>query len=555
MTDGHSTSGGAMVTVRFDSGEEREIESGTILGDLPEKPEGALVALMNNEWVDLLTPLTRDGRLSFLTIRDRAGFRAYRHGLAFLLSVAAGGIYPGERIMLEHTLGRCVYGKLHDMRELCSHTITRIKDEMFRLVEADLPIEPVDVTKEEARRLFTEARDTAKLKLLADWPHPTVRLHRCAGLYHLFPGPLVPRTGLLNHFDLKSYPPGFLMCLPDRANPDKLGGPGERPKLFRIFYEYERWCRVLGAETVGELNEHAAFGRFDTLVQVSEALHSKKIAAVADLIAQRDPRPQVVLIAGPSSSGKTTFSRRLDIQLRVLGIDPATISLDDYFVSRPETPRDEHGEYNFETLAAIDLDLFNRHLHELLDGRSVVLPRFDFSNGKRYEGRSLRMGPGRLLIIEGIHGLNDALTPKLWPHLKFKVYVSALTHLNMDEQNALSTSDVRLLRRIVRDRRSRGYSTEETLARWPSVRAGEEKYIFPYQESADVMFNSALVYELNALKAAAAEALAEVPHDSPQYPEARRLHDLVRLVRGVSPEGVPANSILREFIGGSRYHS
>jgi uridine kinase len=541
------------VRIVLSTGEARDVPAGTSVSDLLPPSPPALVALFNNESVALDAPLNESGRLTVGTLHDRVGFRAYRNGLAFVLAVAAAGSYPGERVMLEHSLGRAIYGKLHDMRELCGLTVERLRDEMRRLVEADLPIVSLEVSREQARRIFTEAHDTAKLKLLEDWPHPTVRLHSCAGLYQLFPGPMVARTGVLRCFDLQPYPPGFVLCLPERDAPEKLGGPGYRPKLFRIFYEYERWCRVLGAETVGDLNEHAARHRFDTLMQVSEALHAKKIAAIADLIAERDPRPRVILISGPSSSGKTTFSRRLGIQLRVLGIVPETISLDDYFVSREETPRDENGDFDFETLAAIDVALFNRQLRDLLDGRTVVLPHFDFTHGVRQTGRSLRLSPGQLLIVEGIHGLNDALTPELWPHLKFKVYVSALTHLNVDDQNALSTSDVRLLRRIVRDRRSRNYSTEDTVARWPSVRAGEERHIFPFQESADVMFNSALVYELNALKQAAVEALAEVPPESPHYVEAQRLREMVALFRGVALEGIPSTSILREFIGESAF--
>lgn len=545
------------IRVRLAGGDEVEVPIGTPVGALaPETDEldaRPLVALVGGRYCDLATPLEADCEVSFLTLLSRAGARAYRRGLGFLLSIATAGVYPGARVLLEHSLGGCVYGKIEGIGAVGAHVVDRIREEMRRLVESDLPIERVEVSIEEARRIFTEAKDGAKLKLLADWPHPKVRLHRCAGLHELFPSPTVSRTGVLHRFDLQAYAPGFILRLPDASRPDGLGVTGNRPNLFRIFYEYERWSNVLGAETAGDLNEALALRRWDTLVWVAEALHEKKIAAIADRIVERKPLPRVVLIAGPSSSGKSTFSRRLAIQLRVLGMDPETISVDDYFVSRDLTPKDAAGEYNFEALAAIDIELLNKHLTQLLDGRTVVLPRFDFGTGRRTEGRSLRLDPARLLIVEGIHGLNDALTPIIWPHLKYKIYVSALTYLNVDDQNAISTSDVRLLRRIVRDCHSRGYSAAETLKRWPSVRAGEEQYIFPYQESADTMFNSAMVYELNALKAPASQALRTVGPDSPAYAEAQRLHDLLDLFRPAPTDHVPATSILREFIGGSAF--
>ena len=554
--------GADLVRVRIVGGEDQLVTRGTRLRDLaPQADEleaRPLVALLDNHYADLSTPVIADAEVTYLTLLSRAGARAYRRGIGFLLSIATAGLYPGVRVLLEHSLGGCVYGKLEGLNgnrgpSIGGHVVERIREEMRRLVEADLPIERVEVTVEEARRIFTDSKESAKLKLLADWPSPTVTLHRCAGIHELFPSPTVASTGVLHRFDLQAYPPGFILRLPDPGRPDGLGATGNRPNLFRIFYEYERWSEVLGAETAGDLNEAVAMRRWDTLVWVAEALHEKKIAAIADRIVARDPLPRLILISGPSSSGKSTFSRRLAIQLRVLGVNPETISVDDYFVPRELTPRDANGEYNFEALAAIDVELFNKHLLQLLDGRTVVLPHFDFGTGQRGEGRSLRLDPGRLLIVEGIHGLNDALTPTIWAHMKYKIYVSALTYLNVDDQNAISTSDVRLLRRIVRDCATRGYSAVDTLRRWPSVRAGEEQYIFPYQESADVMFNSAMVYELNALKEPAAQALRSVPGDSPAFAEAQRLLDLLGLFRAAPTNHVPATSILREFLGESAF--
>ena len=512
-----------------------------------------LVALVDNECRDLAAPLMADANVTFATLGTPEGARAYRHGLAFVMTIAAAGCFPGERVALEHSLGGCLYGKLRGRRDVSRHEVERLQSEMRRLVAADLPIEPVTVSCEEARRIFTQANDQAKLKLLVDWPRDTVRLHRCADTYALFPVPIVDRTGLLGRFELQSYPPGFILRLPDPGRPDGLGVTGNRTNLFRIVYEYERWSEVVGAQTAGDLNEIAALDRWDTLVWVAEALHEKKLAAIADGLHDRRPQPRLILIAGPSSSGKTTFSRRLAIQLRVLGLTPETISIDNYFVDRERTPLHSNGDYNFEALAAIDVELFNQHLQQLLEGGTVAVPRFDFKTGKRSEGHSLRLAPNQILIVEGIHALNDALTPTHVPHLKYKIYVSALTYLNVDDQNAIPTSDVRLIRRIVRDWAKRGYSAADTIARWPSVRKGERQYIFPYQESADVMFNSSLIYEMNALREPATDALRTVGRNSPCYAEARRLLDLLELFRPVATDTVPATSILREFLGGSAF--
>ena len=552
MSDSHES-----VRISLPDGEMREVPKGTPVGSLAppsdELTEKALVALLDYEPVDMRTPLEQDARVSFASLASPHGARAYRHGLKFLLSIAAAGCYPEERVMLEHSLGGCLYGKLQGRRVIDVHTVGRLCEEMRRLVESDLELEPVEVTKEQATLIFQRSGDYSKLKLLVEWPRETVRLYRCAGVYQFYPGPLVERTGLLRLFDLQSYPPGFILRLPDLRRKDQLGVTDNRPKLFRIFYENEQWGEVLGAETVGDLNEEAKLPTWDTLVHVAESLHENKIAAIAERILSRQPVPRVILISGPSSSGKTTFSRRLGIQLRVLGARPETLSLDNYFVDRDKTPRDENGEYDYEALEAIDVAQFNRDLNQLLEGRNVVLPRYDFKTGRSGPGRSLRLGKDSLLVIEGIHGLNDALTPVVWPHMKYKVYVSALTYLSVDDQNAISTSDVRLIRRIVRDCASRGYSAAETIARWPSVRAGEGKWIFPYQESADDMFNSALLYELHALRGPAEGALRTIPHDSPEYGEASRLLGLLELVRPVDSDIVPATSILREFLGGSAF--
>lgn len=549
-------SAGPDVTLTLPGGGTRVVPAGTPLRDaLPttaRDEEVPLVGVLDHHYVDLSTPIERDATVAFQGLDGPAGARAYRHGLGLLIAMAASRCCPGQRVALAHSLGGCVYGKVRG-RSLSEALVVQLRDAMRDLVAADLPIHRVEVPTADAINWFENGADAAKLKLLHEWPSPTVTVYRCDGSYHLFSGPMVERTGLLDRFDLVPYPPGFLLRLPDNTQPDGLGITGNRPKLFRIFYEYERWGEVLGVATAGDINEAVRAGEWDSLVHVAEALHEKKIAAVADQIVARDPLPRLVLIAGPSASGKTSFARRLATQLRVLGMRPRTLSVDDYFVDRDKTPRDAEGKLDFESLEAIDVDLFNAHLASLMDGHSVRLPRYDFSTGLRGDGNELCLDELGILIVEGIHGLNDALTPRIWPHLKFKIYVSALTHLNVDDQNAIATSDERLVRRIVRDARTRGYTAADTLARWPSVRAGEEKHIFPFQESADVMFNSALVVELNILKSAALAALGKVPPTVPEHAEAERLTEFLKFFCEAPADAVPSTSILREFIGGSAF--
>jgi uridine kinase len=371
------------------------------------------------------------------------------------------------------------------------------------------------------------------------------------GTRDYFHGYMVPSTGYLSYFALHPWPPGFVLQYPRRHWPTELRPVRDYPQLTAIFREYGEWLRLIGVESVSELNEAIANDRIREIILVSEALHEQRIAQVADLIARYRDEVKVVLIAGPSAAGKTTFSKRLSVQLLAHGIRPFPLEMDNYFVDREKTPRDEYGNYDFEVLEALDLELFNQHLLELMDGKAVQLPRFDFKEGRRQPGETVQMGSDHIIIVEGIHGLNPGLVPSLPSESAFRIYLSALTQLNLDRHNRVPTTDTRLLRRLVRDATYRGYSAEDTLNRWESVRRGEKRHIFPYQEHADIMFNSALAYELAVLKPLAEPLLLQVEPSSPRRVEAKRLLTFLQWLEPCAPDMIPDNSILREFIGGS----
>jgi len=371
----------------------------------------------------------------------------------------------------------------------------------------------------------------------------------------IFYGFLVPSTGHLKVFDVNKYYNGMLLRVPRASDPLVVEDLILQNQLFEIFREFSQWSKILNVTKISDLNKSAGNGKADTLIKVTEALHEKKIANIADRIAARKDKIKVVLISGPSSSGKTTFGKRLAIQLLVSGIKPLNLSLDNYFVDREHTPKDAYGGYDFEALEAIDLKLFNQHLVELLSGQEVAIPKFSFETGGRfYDGEKLSMGPQNILIIEGIHGLNPGLTPSVDDHAKFKVYVSALTSINIDDHTRIATTDNRLIRRIIRDYKYRKYSAQETIGRWASVRRGEEKHIFPYQEEADVMFNTALLYEFSVLKPFAEPILLEVQPNQPEFAEANRLLRFFNYFKPMSPRQIPPTSILREFLGGSSFN-
>ncbi len=507
---------------------------------------------INNALKSLSSTLEDDCTLDFVDVGTEDGIRVYARSLILVLARAAREILPGSYVTVEHSLGNGLYGEIQLHRPLKESDIAAIERRMQEIVAADEPIVSRKVKKEEAVQFFTETGQLDKIRLLKYRQSATVHLHTCGWFHDYSYGPMVPGTGYLKAFRLRFYLPGFILELPRRDNPNVIPEYVEQGKLANVYFEAEKWGKILGVNDVVALNDLVAEGKTGDLIRVAEAFHEKKIAEIADLITNNIDRIRIVLIAGPSSSGKTTFAQRLSIQLRVNGIHPVAIGLDDYFVDRELTPLDENGEPDFDSIDAVDRALFNEHLTKLIQGEEVELPTFNFKAGKReFNGRKLKLGPSDLIVVEGIHGLNDKLTSAIPQGRKFKIYVSALTQLNLDNYNRIPTTDLRIIRRIVRDYQFRGHSALDTIKMWPSVRRGEERNIFPFQESADVMFNSALVYELAVLKKLAEPLLAEITQDSPEHSEARRLRKFLSYFLPIEADEIPANSIIREFIGDS----
>jgi len=515
----------------------------------------AVLAVVNGSYMELNTPLYEDAIIRPITLKETAGVRTYVRSLAFLLIKAAQDVFSGSRVTIEHSLNKALYCEIHLDKKLDADIVEKIKLRMKELVDLNIPFEKELVDKKRAMEIFNGLKMSDKIRLFKNINKEFIELRKLDNLYDFFYGPLVPSTGYLKLFDVKFYDPGILITYPNEENPKEILKFKDVPKLAKIFRETEEWAKILDVADVGALNEKVIDGDIKDIVLVSEALHEKKLAYIADKIYENRDKIKLVLIAGPSSSGKTTFSKRLSIQLRIHGFKPYPISLDDYFVNREDTPKDENGDYDFESIYALDIGLFNKHLSMLLEGQEVELPRFDFILGKRVNsGKKLKLDSKTILVIEGIHGLNELLTNSIPRENKFKIYISALTQLNLDDHNRIPTTDVRLLRRIVRDAKYRGKSPEDTILSWPKVRMGEEKNIFPFQEEADVMFNSTLAYEMPILKKYAYKHLKEIPKDSPAYLEAYRL--MLFLEYFIEADNniedlIPKNSILREFIGGS----
>ncbi|MCX8036399.1 MAG: nucleoside kinase [Candidatus Sumerlaeia bacterium] len=551
------------VQIAVENKQECLVEKGTTVGRVAEMLGRAIgldvcAAFLDNRIVDLHTRIDQTGRLNFIGLGSRDGNRMYQRSLCFVLLAAVRDVYPDLKLVIHHSLCKGLYCELRADRyrqvehvTLTQADLDKIERRMREIIAADLPFVREEVSLDEARRIFQKMDHPEKAALLRYRKDTRISLYQCGRHREHFCGYLLPRTGLVQHFELKLYPPGFILRHPEPSRPDQVPPFEDNPKLFRVFLEYGQWCEILGLDTVSGLNEVVAAGGISEFIKIAEALHEKKIAQIADMIKESPTHPQVILVAGPSASGKTTSAKRLAIQLRVNGYRPLLISLDDYFFDRSKTPRDETGQLDFEVLEAIDVDLFNQQLRQLLSGKTVVLPRYSFHTGKRGRGRAVSIRPGDLIIVEGIHAFNRSLTNAIPEGLKFKVYISALTQLNLDSLNRVSTSDTRLIRRIVRDCHSRGYDAAETLARWPSVRRGEERGIFPYQEDADAIFNSALVYEYSALKPYAEKALRTVNRKSEVFSEASRLLYLLSYFLPIESRDIPPSSILREFIGGS----
>ncbi|AAD35832.1 MULTISPECIES: nucleoside kinase [Thermotoga] len=513
-----------------------------------------LAARVNNRIIELFRTPDRSGELEFLDLTDPDGLRIYQRGLVFLASLAVRKLNSEWRLKVLHSLGKGIYCEIYKGNELIvpdQNQVFAIKDKMRELVEKDLPIEKRTFYKDEAREILMKEGLVKTVNLFKYRKKRTVKLYHCDGFWAYFYGYLPPSTGRIDVFDVQPYNQGLVLVHPD---PKTRELPViHMPKLSQVFLEYARWLNVLELEYVSDLNDIIARGERHVadLMLLSEALHEKKISDIADEIA-KDKRKRLILIAGPSSSGKTTFAKRLSLQLRVNGLKPVAISLDDYFVDREKTPRDENGNYDFDSIEALDIELFNRNLQDLLAGKEVVLPKFNFKTGKRMRGPTLKLEKDNIIIVEGIHGLNERLTASIPKEQKFKIYVSALTQLNIDDHNRVTTTDTRLIRRIVRDYKFRGHTAYDTLKMWPNVRKGEERNIFPFQEEADVMFNSALVYEIPVLRIFAEPLLVQVPEDVPEYSEALRLLKLLDFFLPITNiEDIPDKSILREFIGRS----
>lgn len=540
----------------------REFPEGSSLLDIYNgfnlaMPHGPVSAKVNNKVESLDFRVYYNKDIEFLDITSSSGMRTYVRSLFFILVKAVEELYPQGSISLEHPISKGYFCKLHIDRTIGLDDVQRIKQKMQEIIAADIPYTRTESHTEEVVRLFEKRGMMDKARLLDTYGQLYSYYYQLGDTVDCYYSSLVPSTGYIRLFDIVKYYDGLLLRIPSRENPTKLEEVVKQEKMLEVFQEYHRWNQILGISTVGDLNVACNEGHATDLINVSEALQEKKIAQIADEITHRDQdgkRVKLVLISGPSSSGKTTFSKRLSIQLMTNGLKPYPISLDDYFVNRNDTPLDENGKHDFESLYAVDLPFFEEQLSTLLNGGEVELPRYNFTTGKReMSGKKLRIDEHMILIIEGIHALNPALTPHIPNENKYKVYVSALTTILLDNHNYIPTTDNRLLRRIIRDYKYRNYSAEETIARWPSVREGEEKWIFPYQENADAMFNSALLFELAVLKDYVEPVLRKVPNRCPEYSEAHRLLRFLNYFVSVQDKELPPTSLLREFLGGSSF--
>ncbi len=515
-------------------------------------PVPVIAALVDGELRELAYPLKRDAEVAPVFLSDSDGVRIYRRSLAFLMVTAISELYPEVQVVVDHSLPFGGYFcRVLGRESFSNEELAAIEARMRAIVEEDAPISKEKVPVEDALAIFQQRGQDDKVRLLSRRRKDYLILYRLHDYRDYFHGYMLPSTRYLRFFALHPAPPGFVLQYPRRHRPTELLPYVEYPRLSAVFREYGDWLHLLGVEDVGSLNEAIEKDRIREIILVSEALHEERIAAIAHEIAERRGQVRLVLIAGPSASGKTTFSKRLSIQLLAHGIRPFPLALDDYFVDRDKTPRDEKGDYDFEALEALDLPYFNEQLLALMEGKEVQLPRFDFQAGVRREGPVVQLSPDHVILVEGIHGLNPRLVPAIPREWTYRIYVSALTQLNIDRHNRVPTTDTRLLRRIVRDSIYRGYTAEDTLNRWESVRRGEKRHIFPYQEHADVMFNSALVYELAVLKPLVEPLLLQIEPPSPRRVEAKRLLAFLEWFTPCPPDLVPDNSILREFIGGS----
>lgn len=540
------------------NGETKEIAIGSTLKEAYEAfglsmEFGPINATVNNRTEGLNYRLYHNKDVEYFDLHSATGERCYMRTLFFVLCKSVHDLYPDSKVVIDIPVSNGYYCNLMLGHDVTETDVTRIRERMRQLIDAKLPIRRYEVPTEEAVRIFSSRGDKAKAKLLRSTGKLYTTYYEIDDYVDNFYGSLLINTSQLTLFGLEKYFDGALLRLPSRQNPAELGVLIRQDKMFDIFKEQHRWNRILGVSTVGDFNEAVRSGQTTGLINVSEALQEKKIASIAEQIAHRQGT-RVVLIAGPSSSGKTTFCKRLSIQLVTCGIKPIQISLDDYFVDRHLTPKDENGEYDYESVHALNIPLLNEQLQQLFEGKNIELPKYNFQTGKSEKsGKRLQLGDNQVLVLEGIHALNPELTAQIPQEQKFHIYISALTTILLDDHNYIRTTDNRLLRRIIRDYKYRGVNAQETIHRWPSVRAGENKWIFPYQENADVMFNTAMLFELAVIKQQAEPLLDLVPENCPEYAEAYRLRTFLDYIQPIPNRALPPTSLLREFLGGSSF--
>ena len=535
-----------------------EVKEGTTLSDLakqvqlPQEPI-ILLAYMDGKLRELFTPMTKDCHVRFVTLKEQAGYMAYKRTATLMFLKACEdllGTGATTKIALDYSIGNSIFCDFLEDRVIDEAFARSIQKRMEELAKANLPITKRSLDTDQAAKYFDRIGLKGKKELFQFRRESKMNIYSLDGYDNYFYGYMAPSTGYISAFLVSAYQHGVVLQIPKRKQTEEIVPFTPQPKLFHVMQRSREWTKTMGVDTVGALNDEITHGNINHLILLQEGLQEKLLADIADEIVSKNKR--IILIAGPSSSGKTTFSHRLSIQLQIAGLTPHPVSMDDYFLDRELSPRDENGNYNFETIASLDVDLLTKHINQLLDGEEIDVPSYNFITGKReYHGHKLKIGEKDVLVMEGIHGLNGTLTNEIPEDAKYRIYVSALNQINLDEHNRIPSSDGRLLRRIVRDAMTRGNDARETISRWDSVRKGEEDNIFPYQEEADVMFNSAQIYEIAVLKQYAEPLLFAVPKDCPEYQEAKRLLKFLEYFLNIPSEAIPKTSLLREFIGGS----
>ena len=536
----------------------QEVPIGSTLSDIYKQinlqlPYGPVSAKVNNKVEGLHYRVYHNKDVEFLDLHSPSGIRTYTRSLFLVLCKAVYDLYAGSKVVIDIPVSNGYYCNLQLGHEITAEDVDRIRRRMQEIIDAKMPIQRYEATTDEAIKMFSDLGDMQKAKLLKSSGSLYCVYYVLEDYKDYYYGSMLTNTSQLHLFGLEPYFDGVLLRLPSTQDPSKLGEMIRQDKMFEVFKEHHRWQSILGIKTVGDFNEAVKNGQATDLINVSEALQEKKISQIADTIAGRKGI-KVVLIAGPSSSGKTTFCKRLSVQLLASGVKPVQISLDDYFVNRTETPKDENGELDYESIYALNISLINEQFNALFRGEEVELPKYNFQTGmSEKSGNRLHLGENNVLVVEGIHALNPVLTEQIADDKKFKIYASALTTILLDDHNYIPTTDNRLLRRIVRDYKYRGCSAQDTIHRWPSVRAGENKWIFPYQEQADIMFNTALLFELAVIKPQAEEVLEQVPENCEEYAEAYRLRKFLKYFAPLPFRNLPPTSLLREFLGGSSF--